>query len=152
MVRNLTGTRRRRLRAIGLTVAICAALLGIAWYVYPYFSYAEMFRRSRPALDAYAAKIMASGTAELATPPTRLGYYHVLSVEPLPHGFLFQHDSGNPFDWNGLAYSTQPLPRYEYDAAGEVRQVFTPIDGDWYEVFRARPDEPASRPATRAST
>jgi hypothetical protein len=59
----------------------------------------------------------------------------VLKVEPLPHGFLFQHDSGHPFDWCGIAYSEEPLPTEEKLANGQT-QVFTPLEGKWYDVWR----------------
>jgi hypothetical protein len=108
----------------------------VAWFAFPYFSFAEQFRRSKPALNAYAARVAAPGSSALAKPPARLGYFSVEKVEPLPHGFLFESDFGGMFDWNGIAYSTEPLPRYDEDAAGKVKQVFTPIEGNWYEVFR----------------
>ncbi len=112
-------------------------MLGLAaWFAYPHFFFKESFRRSKPALDAYAAQVTAPGSTALEKPPPRLGYFNVLKVGPLPHGFLFQHDAGNPFDWIGLAYSVEPLPREEKDEAGEVRQMFIPIEGNWYDVFR----------------
>ena len=117
---------------VGGLVLVCVA----TWFAYPHFSFPEQFRRSKPALNAFAANVTASGSTALARPPSRLGYFKVLKMEPLPHGFLFQSDYGNPFDWLGIAYSTQPLPEYDKDPAGVVKQVFTPIEGDWYEVFR----------------
>jgi hypothetical protein len=130
--------RKSRILRWLIPIALAIVVLGGvgAWVVYPYFSFAEMFRRSKPALDAYAAQVAAPGSTALASPPKRLGYFAVLKVEPLPNGFLFQHGQGHPFDWSGLAYSSTPLPQYEKDAAGEVKQVFTPLGGNWYDVFR----------------
>jgi hypothetical protein len=129
--------KRRIPRWLVPGVLVTLILGGVGtWTVYPYFSFAEMFRRSRPALDAYAARVTAPGSAALSSPPKRLGYFNVLKVGALPNGFLFQHDQGNPFDWNGLAYSTTPLPQVEKGPAGEVKQVFTPRGGNWYDVFR----------------
>ena len=128
--------RRHRL----LFVVLVGALLGlcaVAWQAYLYFMpFPARFRRSKPDLDAYAAKVTAAGPSALAGPPSRIGYFNVLKAEPLPHGFILQSDYGNPFDWDGLAYSTVPLPQYENDAKGEIKQVFTLVQGNWYTVFR----------------
>jgi hypothetical protein len=105
------------------------AALG-AWAVYPYFSFTERFRRSKPSLERYATQVNAPGSAALSDPPRRLGYFNVMKTEPLPHGFLFQSDYGNPFDWSGIAYSTQPLPH------GDGHNYFIPIEGNWYSVDR----------------
>jgi hypothetical protein len=122
---------------LSVFVGAAVILLGVsAWFVYPYLSFKEMFRRSRPALDAYAQQVTASNSIAIVNPPRRLGYFNVLKVESLPQGFLFQSDFGNPFDWCGIAYSTTPLPHFESNAAGEVKQMFTPIEGNWYDVFR----------------
>ncbi len=119
--------------AIGFVILVPIVI----WEVYPYFlSFSTQFHHSKPALEAYAAKVMANGPAVLASPPAKLGYFHVLKMEPLPNGFLFQSDYGNPFDWDGIAYSTTPLPDYDKDARGETKQIFKPIEGNWYEVFR----------------
>lgn len=130
--------RSRRLWTFAIFTALVFFLV-IAWFAYPYFSFHEMVRRSIPALDAYAARVSAEGPAALATPPTKLGYFNVGKIEPLPHGFLFESDYGNPFDWNGLAYSTEPLPGTEYDTAGNERQSFQSLGGNWYTVIRWRP-------------
>jgi hypothetical protein len=128
---------KRILRWLVPIAFVAAAIGGIGvWIVYPYFSFAEMFRRSKPALESYAAQVMAPGSNALMSPPKRIGYFGVLKVEPLPNGFLFQHDQGNPFDWNGLAYSTNPLPEVEKDSTGKVKEIFTPLGGNWYDVFR----------------
>jgi len=121
-----------------VAIAVVAVLLfGIAaWYAYPYFSFTERFRRSKPALDAYAAQVGRLGPTSLAKPPSRIGYFNVLKAEPLPHGFVLQSDYGNPFDWDGLAFSTARLPKYDDDETGNVTQIFTPLGGNWYEVFR----------------
>ena len=126
--------KSRRLLGVG---AVAILLLGLAaWQVYPYLSFSERFRRSKPALDAYAKQVAASGNASLKTPPHSLGYFHVLSAEPLPNGFILESDYGNPFDWDGLAYSTVKLPDEDVDPKGNVKQVFEPIEGNWYTVFR----------------
>jgi len=118
--------------------ALLAATAIAAWYSYPYFSFSERFRRSKPALEQWAAQFTATGSTDLNA-PCRIGYFKILKVETLPHGFILQHNAGNPFDWNGLAYSTELLPREEKNTQGEVRQIFTPLEGNWYDVFRARP-------------
>ena len=125
---------RRLLTAVGMLFI----LGGVgAWWVFPEFvDFKTAFRWSKPALDDYAAKVIATGPAMLATPPKRIGYINVLTMEPLPHGFVFQHDKGHPFDWSGLAYSTEPLPSEDKDARGKVIQTFTPLGDNWYDVFR----------------
>jgi hypothetical protein len=122
--------------AIGL--ALLVMLGGVSYVVYPYASFSARFRRSRPALDAYAAQVAAKGSSALASPPARLGYFHVGKIEPLPNGFLFQSSDGDggPFDWSGLAYSTSALPKYDLKPDGSVKQAFAPIAGNWYDVFR----------------
>ena len=131
--------RKRRIpRWMKFALAAVVLLAGIgAWSAVPYVvPFETLFRWSKPSLDAYAAKVMAPGSTALANPPSRLGYFNVIRTETLPHGFLFQHDSCNPFDWCGIAYSTEPLPEQEKDAKGEVKQKFTPLGGNWYDVFR----------------
>jgi hypothetical protein len=130
-------SHRSRKRLAGAVVSTALVLLIIGgWFAYPYFSFRERFRRSKPALEAYAARVREAGSAAINAPPRRLGYFDVLKMEPLPHGFVFESDYGNPFDWLGIAYSTEPLPEYEYNAAGDVKQIFEPIEGNWYTVFR----------------
>jgi hypothetical protein len=89
--------RHRRIPIILIVSAVVLFCVS-AWFAYPYVSFKERFRRSRPALDSYAAKVAASGPAALANPPSQLGYFKVVKMEPLPGGFLFQSDFGNPFD------------------------------------------------------
>ena len=128
---------RARINSAAVIVSTALVLLAVAgWITYPYFSFQERFRRSKPALDAYAARVNATGTVAINAPPGRLGYFNVLKVEPLPHGFLFQSDYSNSFDWVGIAYSREPLPESEQDAAGNEKQVFKLIQGRWYTVFR----------------
>jgi len=84
------------------------------WFAVPYVVPIQtLFRWSRPSLDQYAANVMVPGSTTLAHPPRRLGFFNVLKTEPLSHGFVFQHDSCNPFDWCGIAYSTEPLPEFD---------------------------------------
>ncbi len=94
------------------------------------------FNRSRSALDAFAAQVSQAGTITLSHPPSRIGSFNILKAEPMKNGFVLQSDYANPFDWCGLAYSSAPLPRYDKDAKGDIRQVFTPLGGNWYDVFR----------------
>ncbi len=132
--------QRKRVILLLLTFGLAAVvIIGAygAWQAIPYVVPLDtLFRWSKPDLDAYAAKVMAPGSTALANPPKRLGYLNVLTVEPLPHGFLFQHDSCNPFDWSGIAYSEHPLPYDETDSSGKVMQIFRPLGGNWYGVFR----------------
>jgi hypothetical protein len=128
--------KRSLLRPLIVIPAVLVALGVGAWVAYGYSSFDERFRRSRPALDAYAARVTTEGTAMLAAPPRRLGYFTVLKAEPLPHGFLFQSDYGNPFDWTGIAYSTERLDGFVPGPTAGTGTVFTPIDGNWYSVFR----------------
>lgn len=123
-------------RLIVIAAVAVLSLGAAAWLVYPYLSFNEMFRRSKSALDAYARQVAANGKDLLKTPPHSLGYFHILGAEPLTHGFVLQSDYGNPFDWDGLAYSTTKLPNEETDSKGNVTQVFEPIKGNWYTVFR----------------
>jgi hypothetical protein len=125
-------------RSLLAKTAVVSLLFAVAlgWIVYPYLSFDEAFRRSRPALEAYAEQVKKNGPATLQSPPAKLGYFKVNKVEALPHGFLFQSNYGNPFDWDGIAYSTAALPRFDDDSAGKTKQVFEHIDGNWYSVFR----------------
>jgi hypothetical protein len=132
--------RKRRIpRWLKFAVAAVMIVGGVgAWRAaIPYVvSIDTLFRWSKPQLRAYAAKVMSPGSTALANPPKRLGYFNVQKVEALPHGFMFQHDSCNPFDWCGIAYSEDPLPKEEKDAKGDVKQIFRPLGGNWYDVFR----------------
>ena len=134
---NLLVTKHRKL--ILLFAAVTFLLTVSGWLLYPYISFDESFRRSKSDLMTYANRVTIEGPRVLAAPPHRLGYFNILRAETLPHGFILQCDYGGPFDWNGLAYSAQPLPMYENDAAGELVQMFTPIGDQWYKVFRAKP-------------
>ena len=127
---------RRRVRFV-ILVGTVVILSVAAWQIYSYLlSFDGKFRRSKPALDAYAATVLTVGPSVLASPPSQIGHFRVLSAQPLPHGFVLESDYGNPFDWNGLAYSTVPLQQFDKDANGKVTQVFTVIQGNWYTVFR----------------
>ena len=120
----------------GLVAVVTVCAFG-AWQALPYLvPFNTLFRWSKSDLEAYAARVMSPGSTAIANPPKRLGYLNVLKVEPLPHGFLFQRDSCNPFDWCGIAYSEDALPGEEKDAKGEVKQMFTRLGGNWYDVFR----------------
>jgi hypothetical protein len=94
------------------------------------------FERSRPAFDALAARV-AGDPANLPKGRIRLGEYTASSFETLPHGFLFRSDYGHPLDWNGFAYSTEPLPA-ELPRAQPAngRTSFRPLDGPWYWATR----------------
>ena len=126
------GIRRSLVAALILLVLL--ALLGAAgWFGTSYFSFESGFERAKPALEQYAAEVLASDPSRpLPPPPARLGAFTARGAERLPHGFLFFCDYGNPLDANGLAYSTEPLP----SAAAGGRDFYTPIEGNWYRVWR----------------
>lgn len=120
-----------------LMILAFVVLLGVAsWIDDGYASFSEQFRRSEDALNRFAAHVTAQGPTALQNAPSSLGYFEVRKPEPLPHGFLFATNYGFPIDWNGLAYSTVPLPEYDYNAKGELVQTFLPIKGNWYQVWR----------------
>jgi hypothetical protein len=122
-------TRRRVL--ITLLAGIVFIVAG-GWAVWWYYSFAGRFARSKPALDTYAAQAMATDPSKpLPTLPSRLGDFETGHVERLPHGFLFFCGYGNPFDANGLAYSTEPLP-----ARVNEHDHFEHIEGNWYTLWR----------------
>jgi len=102
------------------------------WYASWYYSFESRFKRSKPALDAYAVQAMASDPNKpLPALPRRLGAFETVDVERLPHGFLFFCDYGHPLDANGLAYSAEPLP-----ADGNNHDFFKHIEGNWYTIWR----------------
>jgi hypothetical protein len=127
---------RRRVLIAGLAMLVLLAVAG--WFASSYYSFDARFARSRPAIESYAAKAMASDpTKPLPPPPQRLGAFGTGSAERLPHGFLFRSDFGHPFDWNGLAYSTEPLPRQMHDPQPAFGTMyFKHVEGNWYTVFR----------------
>jgi hypothetical protein len=134
--------QRRRLLLLKVALALAAVVLigvvaaGILVWRDLSMPLSERFNRSRSALDAYAAQVSQSGAIALSHPPSRIGSFRILKAEPMTNGFVLQSDFGNPFDWCGLAYSSAPLPQYDKDAKGKIKQVFMPLGGNWYEVFR----------------
>lgn len=117
-----------------LATLLAAIVLLVAggWAVSWYNSFENRFVRSKPALDAYAARAMASDPSQpLPALPPGLGAFQTNNVERLPHGFLFFCDYGHPLDANGLAYSTVPLP-----AQLGKHDFFKHIEGNWYTVLR----------------
>lgn len=88
--------RRRRILLVLLAVVSGAVVLFTvaAWQAYVYVSmpFSEKFRRSKPALDAYAAQVSAAGPSALTSPPSHIGYFNIQKAEPLPHGFILQSD------------------------------------------------------------
>lgn len=93
------------------------------------------FRASRAEFDAYADRVMAAAPDQpILQPPRSLGKFAAGNAERLPHGFLFFADYGHPLDANGFAYSTEPLPEHEKIDGHSHR--FTPIEGNWYFMWR----------------
>jgi hypothetical protein len=119
-------------RVVGLALSSLLLLLTTGVFVYRYCSFEGRFRRSKAALEGYAAVVMAADrTKPPPPPPQHLGAFQTGNVEWLPHGFLFYADYGHPLDANGIAFSTEPLPQIVDD-----RYFFTPIGGNWYKVWR----------------
>lgn len=125
--------RRIVLSAIALLVLLAAG----AWFVAGYYSFDRRFARSKAELDAYAAQVMAAGSAAALTPPAMLGSFEASDAFRLPQGFVFRADYGHPLDWNGLAYSIDPLPGQMPDPHPPFQAMFfKPIQGNWYMVWR----------------
>ena len=122
IIRN-NSLRRRMISAALLAIGILAAGGAFASHQY---SFDARFKRSKPALDAYATRATSLDARTPLPPlPQRLGAFKPHGVERLPNGFLFFCDYGHPLDANGLAYSLTPLPRelgHDY---------FKPIEGNW---------------------
>jgi len=78
--------------------------------------------------------------------PPRIGEFRTTGAERLAHGFLFFCDYGNPFDANGIAYSTEPLPENI-----DQNDYYTHVDGNWYSFWRAgrEPDRLTSGPSEK---
>lgn len=126
-------TRPIWLFAGALAGFVVLILVGVGALSLWYFSPAARFARSRPALTAYAETVAATpALMPLPASPSRLGAFHTGTAERLPHGFLVFCDVGNPFDQNGIAYSTTPLPRRTVYG----RDDFEPIEGNWYWFYR----------------
>ena len=95
------------------------------------------FARSRAALDAFAAIVMAAKDGPFPAVPERIGEFRPgKKIVRLPHGFLIYCDYGHPLDANGIAYSTQPLPESlpapkEFPES-QSRYYFWLVDGPWY--------------------
>jgi hypothetical protein len=125
------------LAAASVFLVLLILLAGATWFEAWFNSLEKRFARSKPALEAYAAQVMAAAPAAPVAPPPRLGAFEASDGMRLPHGFLFRSDFGHPLDWNGLAYSTEPLPRQMADpqrAGGEM--FFERIEDNWYTVWR----------------
>jgi hypothetical protein len=130
MARKRTILRRIVFTALTLCVLLAAAAL-FNYSLWP-GPFETRFRRSRPALEAYAAQVMATDPASpVPQPPARLGAFQAGSAERLPHGFLLFCDYGHPLDANGIAYSTEPPP-----SNPDGRDHFKHIEGNWYTVWR----------------
>lgn len=129
MTNELKTNARRRTVLVGL-LALFVLAAGGAFASYHY-SFDARFKRSKPALDVYAARAMSPDASTPLPPlPQRLGAFEPSGAERLPRGFLFFCDYGHPLDANGLAYSLTPLPRES------GHDYFTPIEGNWYTVNR----------------
>jgi hypothetical protein len=124
---------RITLRRVVLTVlTLLVLLVAGGWFVSSHYSFEPRFARSKPAFEAYAARVMASDPASpMPAPPLHLGAFETSGAERLPHGFLFFCNYGHPLDANGIAYSTQPLPA----DIGE-HDFFKHIEGNWYAICR----------------
>ena len=121
-------------RALFPAAALCVPLAAGAWFVFSLLPapFDARFRDSKPALEGYAAQVMATDPASpVPQPPARLGAFKTGPAERLPHGFLFFCDYGHPLDANGLAYSAEPLPETFND-----HDHFTCIEVNWYKVWR----------------
>lgn len=126
-------TRPKLKRAIILCAVLFTLVGGVLWYVDLRQSFPYKFKRSKPALEAYATQVMASNShLPIVQPPPRLGAFDTGKAERLPGGFLFFCDYGHWLDANGIAYSTVPLPRV--DATGH--DFFEHIEGNWYQFLR----------------
>lgn len=123
--------RRILLASLTLLLAFSAAVASL-WY---HYSTDARFHRSKAALDAYAVRVMSSDPSlPPPQPPQPLGAFLPGEAKRLPHGFYFYADYGNPFDANGFAYSTVPLPRVLDD-----RLYLDHIEDNWYYVWDAEP-------------
>jgi hypothetical protein len=126
-------TRRIILAAAAVLVLLVAGVGFGSWYN----TFDRRFARSRPTLDAYAGQVMATDPSTPLTPPASLGSFDAGEAYRLPHGFIFRSDYGHPLDWNGLAYSTEPLPEQLPDTHPPFETMFfKPIQGNWYTVWR----------------
>lgn len=130
-------TRRRFILAVlALSIAVAPGVWVAARY---HYSFHRRFARSRAQLDAYANQVMAADpSAPLTLPPGSLGAFEASDAFRLPHGFAFRcDDDGQPRDWNGLAYSTEPLPAQMPDPHPPFKVIlFKPMEGNWYRVER----------------
>jgi hypothetical protein len=123
--------------------ALIVLLIAAGWFASWYVSFDRRFTRSKSALEALAAEVMATDPATpLVLPPT-VGDFSASNAERLPHGFLFRCDYDNPFDWNGIAYSTEPLTdelvRPDHGSGDDGLNhttFFRHVEGNWYKAFR----------------
>src|SRR4051794_12129658 len=77
---------RRRMVVTG--VAVVVVVLAVGWFASWYWSFEARFARSKGALEAYRAEVMANDPGRLMPlPPQRLGAFKTRSAERLPHGF-----------------------------------------------------------------
>ena len=125
-------------RIVSAAAVLLIVLAGGAWLASRYFSFERRFARSQPELEAYAANVMmAADPSSPLTPPALLGSFEASDAFRLPQGFAFRSDYGHPLDWNGLAYSTQPLPEQLPDPQPPFSTMFfKPVRGNWYTVSR----------------
>lgn len=124
-------------RIIRLAAALLILLAAGAWFDSWYNTFERWFARSRPALDRYATTVMAAGPSAPLSPPAKIGSFNASDAHRLPHGFIFQSDYGHFLDWNGLAYSTEPLPEQLSDTNAPFQTMFFEwIEGNWYTVWR----------------
>ena len=110
MARKRTILRRILFIAVAPSVLLAAG----AWFIYALSPepFETRFRRSKPDLEAYAARVMATDSASpVPQPPARLGAFQTGRAERLPRGFLFFCDYGHPLDANGSHTAPSHRPR-----------------------------------------
>ncbi len=89
------------------------------------------FALSRPAMEAYVARALAAPEGTPLPAPGEIGFFNFgRDAERLPHGVrLFTYMGANPFDEQGLAWSTTPLPEYPAEPIGAQKHYL----GNWYK-------------------
>jgi hypothetical protein len=119
-------------RRLCIAAVVAALVVLTVWCCTWYFSFDQRFARSKVALDAYAQQSMIGSPIA-----TQVGAFNVSDPVALPSGFIVRCDYGHPFDWNGLAFSTAPLPGKLVDPQSPKGTILChPIGGNWYRVSR----------------
>jgi hypothetical protein len=89
----------------------------------PHFASKSAIIGARRMLAASYRQKSASVALNLPIAPNTVPAFFALAVDRHVHR-------------SGLAFSTEPLPEYDKDSKGETKQIFTPVEGNWYTVFR----------------